>query len=287
MSQLGFKLAKLVKDFKQDSYSTRSTRKNILNLCAKQLLAAGFKLRDPSGLKPKHIEVLVNQWKAEGIADKTLKNRLSELRWWSRSIGKPNIVARDNSAYSIGKLKNNPVGKSKELDLQKLNNVTCPYVQHSLRLQQAFGLRREEAIKFNVAYADQGEHIRLKGSWTKGGKYREVPITTNAQRQLINDIRAFTKGGSLIPAQNNYKQQLGKYERETANAGLNKNHGLRHHYARERYLALTGWKCPADGGISRKSLSETELARDVEVRLIISRELGHERFSISYTYLGS
>lgn len=287
MSQLGFKLSKLVKEFKQDSYSTRSTRKNILNLCAKQLLASGFKLRDPSGLKPKHVDALISQWKAEGIADKTLKNRLSELRWWSRAIGKPNIVARDNNAYGIGNVKSSPIGKSKELDLKKLSKVTSPSVVLSLKLQQAFGLRREEAIKFNASYADQGDHIRLKGSWTKGGKYREVPVTTATQRQLLNEVKAFAKGGSLIPAQNNYKQQLRKYEHETAEAGLNKNHGLRHHYARARYLELTGWKCPADGGPSRKALSETDLAHDTLVRLQISEELGHGRFSITYTYLGS
>ena len=40
----------------------------------------------------------------------------------------------------------------------------------SLELQQAFGLRREEAMKFQPSFADQGDHIRLKGSWTKGGK---------------------------------------------------------------------------------------------------------------------
>lgn len=40
----------------------------------------------------------------------------------------------------------------------------------SLQLQQAFGLRREESIKFQPRYADRGDHIALKGSWTKGGR---------------------------------------------------------------------------------------------------------------------
>jgi Integrase len=39
------------------------------------------------------------------------------------------------------------------------------YVQASLYLAEVFGLRREEAIKFMPAYADQGNHIQLKASW--------------------------------------------------------------------------------------------------------------------------
>ena len=40
----------------------------------------------------------------------------------------------------------------------------------SLELQRAFGLRREEAMKFQPSYADQKDHITLKASWTKGGR---------------------------------------------------------------------------------------------------------------------
>jgi hypothetical protein len=47
----------------------------------------------------------------------------------------------------------------------------------SLRLQAAFGLRREESIKFRPDYADRSDHIILKGSWTKGGRERAIPIT--------------------------------------------------------------------------------------------------------------
>ena len=50
----------------------------------------------------------------------------------------------------------------------------------SLELQSAFGLRREEAIKFAPRYADKGDHLLLKASWTKGGKARTIPVRTKA-----------------------------------------------------------------------------------------------------------
>ena len=55
----------------------------------------------------------------------------------------------------------------------------------SLELQQAFGLRREEAIKMSPTIADQGDRLVLKASWTKGGKAREIPIRTPEQRAAL------------------------------------------------------------------------------------------------------
>ncbi|WP_215399081.1 phage integrase N-terminal domain-containing protein [Rheinheimera oceanensis] len=287
MSQLGYRLNQMVNiHHKESSYSTRNSRGNILDLAAKQLLEGGFKLRDPSGLKTKHIDYLVSKWQQDGIADKTMKNRLAAIRWLADKIGKRNIVARDNDDYGIATIRNNPVGKSKQLDNDKHSKIKCEFIKLSLRLQQEFGLRREEAIKFNVSYAWQNNHIRLKGSWTKGGKYREVHITTQSQLDLLKNISVITKA-ALIPATSNYAQQLGLYERETVRVGLNKNHGLRHHYARQRYLELTGWQCPANDGPKRKTLSAEQHAIDTAARLQISKDLGHERLSITYAYLGS
>lgn len=287
MSQLGFRLNEMIyKTHREGSHSTRASRKRLLNQMAESLIEAGYKLKDPAGLKGKHVEHLINAWKAQGLAEKTIKNRLSALRWWSTKINKQNIVATTNDAYGIARVQSSPLGKSKEIDLNKLNQVTCPLLRFSLRLQSEFGLRREEAIKFALSYADQEDRIRIKGSWAKGGKPREIQITKVSQRELLNEIRLVTTN-SLIKPTERYVDQLKRYERQTAKVGLSKNHGLRHHYARERYLELTGWKCPADGGPSRKSLSAEQRSVDESVRMIVSKELGHERLQITYTYLGS
>jgi hypothetical protein len=92
---------------------------------------------------------------------------------------------------------------------------------------------------------------------------------------------------ALIHPDSKYVDQMRFYDRETVRVGLNKNHGLRHHYARQRYLELTGWKCPADDGQRRKRLAPLDYELDTKVRLQISKELGHERLKITYAYLGS
>jgi hypothetical protein len=77
----------------------------------------------------------------------------------------------------------------------------------SLRLQAAFGLRREESIKIEPAAADQGDRIVLKASWTKGGRRREIPIRNEEQRTLLDHAKRLAGSGSLIPPHLRYIDQ--------------------------------------------------------------------------------
>ena len=259
----------------------------MLSLMANQLYELGYRQMKAQSLKPKHVEALTQLWEQQDISIGTRKNRLSVLRWWAKKIGKQNVVARDNEVYGIGSRTYVPKAtKAQELDESKLKEITDPNVLISVRLQAAFGLRREEAIKFNPTYADQGDHIRLKSGWTKGGRPRTVPITNEAQRQLLEEAKALANGGSLIPPHLKYIQQLRHYERQLRNAGLLKLHGLRHAYAQRRYEELTDWKAPAAGGPAAKSLTSDQRALDRGAREALARELGHEREAISAVYLG-
>jgi hypothetical protein len=69
----------------------------------------------------------------------------------------------------------------------------------SLRLQRAFGLRREEALKLQPRWADRGDHLHLKASWTKGGRERTVPIRTKEQRALLEQSQTAGRHGILDP----------------------------------------------------------------------------------------
>ena len=176
--------------------------------------------------------------------------------------------------------------KSRTIDETDLNKVRDPHVRMSLELQHAFGLRREEAIKPSPSYADKRDHLLLKPSWTKGGKARTIPVRCVEQRAVLDRAHRLAGGGSLIPSDRNYRQQLRVYERHTANAGLSKLHGLRHQYAQDRYEELTGWKAPAAGGPLATTLDAVQRALDRQARLTISQELGHEQTRILVVYCG-
>ena len=212
---------------------------------------------------------------------------MSALRWLAEKIDKQNIVARENADYGIAARRYvSNVSKAHELDANKLAAVSDPFTALSLRLQEAFGLRREESIKLRPTWADRGDVLHLKASWTKGGKERDIPIATDAQRALLNEAKEFAGAGSLIPVEMSYRDQLNRFKAQTARAGIDRVHGLRHHYAQARYAELTGWKAPAAGGPTSKQLSPDQKRIDREARLTISRELGHEREQITAVYLG-
>jgi len=287
MKDLNYQLMKLCRDNRDGSFSTQATRRRMLDLIANQLHELGYRRMQAKSLKPKHIDTVVSLWKDRGISVGTLKNRLSALRWWANKVGKSDIIAKDNNAYDIGN--RSYVGdesKAKILDEKQLEKVSDAYVRLSLRLQSAFGLRREEAIKFSPNYAVKDDHIKLKASWTKGGRARTVPIRTDEQRRLLKEVRKLAKGGALIPPNKNYEGQLHRYERQVRDAGIKNPHGLRHAYAQRRYEELTGWKAPLAGGPASKSLRPDQRALDKGAREAISRELGHSREEISKVYLG-
>lgn len=93
--------------------------------------------------------------------------------------------------------------------------------------------------------------------------------------------------GSLIPHGKRYVEQLRKYETSLLKAGLCKMHGLRHHYAQQRYEELTGRKAPTAGGPPARYLARDQFAQDRQARLQISSEMGHDRLDVVAIYLGS
>jgi len=284
---LNYDLKQLCRRNRDGSHATRHDRERMLDQIADQLQEMGYRHMSAASLKPKHVERLVERWKAEGLGLGTLKNRLAELRWWAEKIGKQNVVARDNAGYGIADRQFvATVSKARELTTEDLSKVTDPYTRMSLRLQAAFGLRREESIKIHPEWADRGDRLALKDTWTKGGRPREIPIRNDEQRQILDEARQLAGRGSLIPPDLRYVDQLRRFEHQCASAGINRVHGHRHQYAQTRYRELTGWAAPAAGGPRVKDLTPGQRGADRAARLAISRELGHYRASILSAYIG-
>ena len=287
MRDLNYELKQLCRRNHDGSYATQRDRERVLDLVASQLHELGYRHMTAASLKPKHVEGLVERWKAEDLAVGTIKNRMAELRWWAEKIGKQNVMARDNDHYGIGnRTYVTNVSKARELSGSDLSRITDPYTRMSLRLQAAFGLRRGESIKIRPEWADRGDKLALKDTWTKGGRPREIPIRNDEQRQVLDEAKALAGRGSLIPAERSYVDQLRRFEHQCAAAGVHRIHGHRHQYAQTRYRELTGWAAPAAGGLRSKDLTPSQREADREARLTISQELGHEREQITAVYLG-
>lgn len=287
MRNLNYQLKNMRGRNQDGSFATQSDRGEILDLCANQLYDMGFRHMTAHSLKEKHVAALLERWNEAGLSTGTIKNRMSALRWWAEKIGKDNLIRRDNAAYGIADRQYvTNVSKAKVLLAEQYANVSDPYSTMSLRMQQAFGLRREESIKIKPQWADLGDKLRLRPSWTKGGKYREVPVSSAEQRAVLDAAKALAGSGSLIPKGMQYIDQLNRFKSQCQTAGINNVHGLRHSYAQRRYRELTGRACPSAGGLRSTQLDKEQKHTDRQARIIISAEMGHGREQITAQYLG-
>lgn len=272
---------------KDGSFATQANRAAILNQAARTLQKAGFKNLAATSLKPKHVETLLRSWKADNLSDGTMKNRMAAVRWWGEKVGKQDCIPRTNGDAGIGQRSYVATeSKAQTLSAEDLAKIDHERLQVSLELQQAFGLRREECLKFQPEYADKGDHLSLKGSWCKGGREREIPILNEHQRDVLDRARELAGSGSMIPADKSYKEWLSTYEKATNRAGMENLHGLRHEYAQSRYEALAGFKCPVAGGPGAKDLTPGQKELDYAARMTVSSELGHGREDVTTNYLG-
>lgn len=286
-------LMRLVERNRDGSYATQAARRDVLAQVAHDLKDLGFRTLPATGLKPKHVASLVGRWQATGIAVGTMKNRMSHVRWWAEKVGKQNCVPRTNAELGIGRRTYvTNVSKALVLASGDVEKIADERLRCSVELQQAFGLRREECLKFQPRYAlagqtpDVAREIQLKPTWCKGGRARAVPVTNERQRAVLARARALAGSGSMIPKDLKYVDQLGRYIRAVEKAGMSKLHGLRHEYAQQRYYQLTGWLAPAAGGPVSAQLTPQQRAVDRVARLQVSAELGHHREEITAVYLG-
>lgn len=278
----------LLKRNRDGSYATQAARKERLTSIADELVNNGYKLEHIRSIRTRHIYHLVNLWKERNLNPGTMKNRMSDLRWIAEKTNQPNLVPTNDKLGIPKRQYVTNENKSIELSSYDLSKISNSDVRMSLLLQQAFGLRRQESIKIQIHWATKiGGILRLKGSWNKNGRPRDIKIHYPEQIEIIKQCKEYIGKTyrALIPPNKTYKQQLKIYETQLMRAGIHKAHGLRHAYAQKRYKDLTGWDCPARGGPSFQQLTEQQKQIDREARMQITEDLGHERLEILQVYV--
>ena len=157
-----------------------------------------------------------------------------------------------------------------------------------VELCRELGLRSKEAslIDARAALAEARERGAVTvDAGTKGGREREVPITSPAQVEALQ--RAATAQGadrSMIPADQSWSQWREGELREArelvqaaTGGGL---HDLRAAYACERYESVAGHGAPCTGAAIQDN------GRDAAARMAVAEELGHGRIDVVAEYVG-
>ena len=288
MRDLNYDLKELCRHNRDGSYATQADREHILDLDRRSAPRDGLPGLRAQGLKPKHVEKLVARWLAEELSPGTIKNRMSVMRWTAQKLGKDNIVARTNAAYGIpDRVYVTNVSKAKQLGMEQLESIRTPCAQMSLRLQAAFGLRREDSIKIVPAWADRGDRwcSRIPGP-RAGGRSRfpsAPPSSGNSSTKPKHSPRARAWSRRATPPTATTSSISAT---SVGGSAFTPSTGIGICTPRTRYQELTGWECPARGGPTSRQLTPKQKAIDREARETISHEMGHGREQITAVYLG-
>lgn len=157
-----------------------------------------------------------------------------------------------------------------------------------VELCRELGLRSKEAslIDARAALAEAKERGAVTvDAGTKGGREREVPITSPGQVQALERAaQAQGEARAVMPPGESWKSwRAGELRdaRELVQANTGGGlHDLRAAYACERYEALAGHAAPCAGG------EITDKAMDAAARLAVAEELGHGRIDVIAEYVG-
>lgn len=233
MNDLAMDLVRLCLHNRDGSLATQANRRRGLSAAAADLYQLGFRVPKATSLKPKHVTALIDYWYGQGLGTATVKNRLGWLRWWAEKVDKASIIPRDNAELGIRNREGDQRNRAWALPYNF--SLSDPRMTLSVKLMAAFGLRVEEALKLRPIQADAGTALVLKGSWTKGGRPREIPILTMSQQALLDEAKALVGSNSMIPTEDTFIRHRRRLEHETLKRGLTNLHGLRHAYAQRRY----------------------------------------------------
>jgi site-specific recombinase XerC len=288
------------------SHKTRQERSQFLRRLFRDLkLKGGFKMvPDPRNLGQRHIHAMVQVWQRERLAPATIQAYLCFLRRLAMWMGKHGFV-RGPAQYGLSlqeyqRHENAQRDKSwsaQGIASDELLAQVCAYdprVGSSLKLMQAFGLRRKESVQFRpfehvMPFAETGlpvsqqqadRYVWVKG---KGGRVRWLPLSLPAQLAALESAQEVvtSRDAHLGAPDRDLKRNLRRLEYVLEKFGITlrergiTGHGLRHEELNDKYEGVAGVASPVRGG------GPVAPALDREARLAVSRLAGHARMRAS------
>lgn len=294
-----YQIRQILKHNRDGSPNRQSARHRNLIRFVEQLRVRGYaKAWDVHKIGRREVSRLVDDWRTAGLSSRTIANYMVDIRWLAEKVGRADHIPA-NREIGIGLRKNTPgwgQNKARELDRDDLRKLGHRE-QLITELRREFGLRAEEAMKFQHAYAtrEPGE-IRLKGAWCKGGRPRTVPVTRDSQRELLERVGRLQASGpacrhghrSMIPPHRSFRSYYRDFNEARHAAGV-PGHELRHAWAQERFELVAGFPAPHAGGPQYSALDDAGKERWDQAAGAVNRELGHGegRQDITATYIGA
>ncbi len=282
-------------------FKTRHKYVHIMMRVLETLRGLNMRIRNLTELSAKQVRYVHRKWEADGASDSSLAMLNTVLRRFGVWIGKPQLAPplrelvvnpeRGRRSSSLVHPKTwESCGIDREAAFEKMR-AQCPFAAMQLRLGWAFGLRVEEQLMLRPAESDKGDKLWIHRG-TKGGRWREVEIKEQWERNLIDEAKALAashpKGilaarpsRTLEQARNHYYYLCRKIGLQAKGSFASTPHGARHSFAVRHYELEGGAPAPVLGGpmLPREN--------DLKVRQRLAEQLGHGRASATAAYVGT
>lgn len=295
------------------SFKTMSDRQRFLAAFLRELRRqTRFKDLDPRHLGGRHVEHMVKRWVERGLATATIHNYLSILRTYAGWIGKPGLVrkpqdyvgAESPHAHRTQSATKDRSWTASNVDIvAKIAEVSAcdEWVGLQLELCAVFGMRGKEARHFRPheavvpreaanpgdaeAFPECDTFVRVRHG-TKGGRPRDIPLATAAQRSLLERLCAKVAVGMYVGRPGHTSQQSqARFYYVIRQFGISKKdlgvvvHGLRHQHVNDAFEIDAGGPSPVRGAANKPP-------GDAQARHRAARVLGHNRVQVTNAYLG-
>lgn len=288
----------------------------VLLAIAADLRAARAPIQNLDEINLKHVGPLVKLWESRGLSEGYIADMLSILRRFLALIGKPSAIpttyvlrehlhSKGIVAGTIGRsaIATLPKGwRDLGFDPQEIIErvrAESPVMAIHLEMMEQFGPRCAECCQMQPRLSDQGDFLIISRG-TKGGKTRMVKFSSNPeerarQREVLDRAIAIADKhpkSELAEPGLTLRQMKARQRYVFEKCGLTKGglglvpHGLRHQFATDLFFELTGLPAPVLGLVPAE-IYQSKWLIVREAYLEISRQMGHERPSITAAYGGS
>jgi hypothetical protein len=282
-------------EMKQLSEKTKYNIRAEAPRLARDLTAAGVSKNGAAGkITKEQIKAVVENWKNAGYTVGTMQDKMSSLRSILNAAGNKEAASISNVKLGIREgrdvLNKANIDKSCRIPGASLLEVKDVTVKAAIQLTASYGLRKEEAAK-TVYQLSKGHSVEkdgklvLKGKWCKNGRPREFTMRDGgkALREVARTVLGVEIKGRVEQFRSRIDYAVKQLKAEDKNVHM---HGLRHAYAQERYREITGMLAPAAGGLKYAEMTPERQNDYIRAAGIIAHELGHNRETISQTYIG-
>ena len=222
---------------RRGSKLTRKDRESCLCNIGRAMQRYG--LNSIKDIKPAHVLRYFAELRDKGLSASRMANHATAMRALTNMMGKD--VVPSNAVLGCDRsLANRTKHSDERLNPEKVAEVRAQLSENNqIAYDQAryFGLRLKETLLSHLSISRDGvEYLVVAGA--KGGRPREVPVTTPEQREVLDRNAAYrdTHGGTLVDADKSLLQGIRHLQNELAAAGATRNSGANMHALRRQWI---------------------------------------------------